>query len=225
MSFRSAITGLGLLFALTLGAAAWADPTEGSQFLKVDPPVATETGDQVEVLELFWYGCPHCYDLEPAINSWIASLPEGTKFRRMPAIFGNPLWEMHARAFYTAEALGVLDRVHEPMFDAIHKHRNRLDNEAAIAELFAQYGVDPAKFKSTFNSSLYVDSKVRRAKTLSKAYGINGVPALVINGKYRTGADAAGGEKEMFEVADYLIAREQEASQLAANAEPAPAAN
>ena len=222
MHFRSAITGFSMLFLLIFGAAALAEPTEGDQYQRVEPPVATETGDQVEVLELFWYGCPHCYHLEPAITPWVASLPEGVVFRRMPAVFGNPLWALHARAFYTAEALGVLDQLHEPLFETINKYKNPLKDEAAIGQLFAQHGVDPAKFRSTFNS-FFVDTKVRRAKALSKDYGISGVPALVINGEYRTAGSAAGGQEEMLQVADYLIARELDASRSAAN--PAAAAS
>lgn len=221
MNLRSAITGFGLLFLISFGASALAEPAEGVEYERVQPPVATETGEQVEVLELFWYGCPHCYHLEPAIKPWIASLPEGVVFRRMPAVFGNPLWALHARAFYTAEALGVLDQLHEPLFETINKYKNPLKDEAAIGQLFAQHGVDPAKFRSTFNS-FFVDTKVRRAKALSKAYGISGVPALVINGEYRTAGAAAGGQEEMLQVADYLIARERDANRLAAN--PAPAA-
>ncbi len=217
MHFRSLITGFSLLFLFSFGAATLAEPIEDEQYQRVEPPVATETGDQVEVLELFWYGCPHCYHLEPALTPWVASLPEGVVFRRMPAVFGNPLWALHARAFYTAEALGVLDQLHEPLFDTINNQKNALKDEAAIGQLFAQYGVDPAKFSSTFNS-FFVDTKVRRAKALSKAYGISGVPALVINGEYRTGGPAAGGQEEMLQVADYLIARELDANRPAAAA-------
>ena len=106
MNLRSSITGFGLLFLISFGTAALAEPAEGVEFERVQPPVTTETGDQIEVLELFWYGCPHCYYLEPVIKPWVATLPEGVVFRRMPAVFGNPLWALHARAFYTAEALG-----------------------------------------------------------------------------------------------------------------------
>lgn len=182
---------------------------EGIDYVKLVAPQPTSDASKIEVVELFWYGCPHCYHLEPLINKWAAALPEDVNFVRMPAIL-NPRWEILARAYYTAELLGVLDQVHEPLFKAIHADKQKFDTEDQIAAFFAAQGVDDKKFRDTFKS-FGVAAKLNRAKQMTQRYGINGVPALVINGKYRTSASEAGSHENMLKVTDKLIAQERAA--------------
>ena len=198
-----------LFFTIALGlqsVAGAADPSAGFEYERVHPSVPTETGDKVEVLELFWYGCPHCYHLEPDLKAWLERKPESAELRRMPAVL-NPGWEVHARAFYTAEALGVLEQMHVVLFDRIQEKKQPLKDEDSLAKVFAEQGVAEEDFRSTFRS-FFVDAKVRRAKDLTRRYGIQGVPSMIVNGKYRTNGTIAGGRKEMMEVVDYLVAVE-----------------
>jgi thiol:disulfide interchange protein DsbA len=206
---------LGLIAGLCLMQAmpAMAGYDEGIEYISIKPPVATDNSSKVEVVEMFWYGCPHCYAFEPKLVAWLKHLPANVEFIRIPAIFPNhPLWELHARAYYTAELLGVLDKTHEALFDAIHKKRQSLFTEDALANFYAKYGVDKKLFKETMHS-FGVQMKVDRAKELSRRYGIDGVPTLIINGKYRTYASITNGEDGMLKVTDYLIEKESKAMQ------------
>jgi thiol:disulfide interchange protein DsbA len=199
---------LGLLlipFSNTL-----AQYTEGVEYERLASPVPTEDASKVEVVELFWYGCPHCYRLEPYLNKWLKTKPANVVFIRVPAVF-RPLWAFHAKVYYTAEVLGVLDKVHEPMFDAMHVQRRKMDTVPEVKALFAKYGVTSEQFDNAFNS-FAVDAKVRRATDLTRRYGIEGVPALVINGKYLTDGVMAHGHDGMLRVTDYLISKESKQS-------------
>lgn len=194
--------------AVTAAEAAKGDFVEGIEYERVVPAQPTEEPGKVEVLELFWYGCPHCYHLEPMLDKWRETLPDDVVFRRMPAIFTNPRWELHARAFYTAEALGVLDQIHRPLFEALHKKQLKLATEDELAGFFAAHGVKEEDFKRTFNS-FYVTTKVNNAKLMTRRYGIDGVPAMIVDGKYRTDGPAAGSQEKMLEVVNFLIAKER----------------
>ena len=198
-----------LFLSLTLftGVTWAANSEEVFAYQEITPSVPTSSGDKIEVVEMFWYGCPHCYAFEPDLNAWKKKLPKDVAFVRVPAIF-NPKWEFHARVYYTAEVLGVLDKVHTPMFDAIHKEHKPMDEPAEVAELFAKYGIDKDLFNRTFYS-FAVNSKVNWARHLTQAYGIDGVPTMIVQGKYRTSASLAGGHKEVLEVVDGLIAKER----------------
>jgi len=180
--------------------------TEGQHYERVTPPQPTASKDKVEVVEMFWYGCPHCYRLEPFVQRWLKTKPANVEFVRLPGVF-RPSWEIHARAYYTAEALGVVDKVHVPMFEAIHEQKRNMDNEAAIMALFKEHGVDEKDFKRVFNS-FAVETKLRRARDMGGRYGANGVPTLIVNGKFRTGAQEAGGNARVFQVVDDLIKQE-----------------
>jgi len=198
------------LFVLQVMPAA-ADYDEGIEYLAIKPPVPTENRNKVEVVELFWYGCPHCFHFEPKLQAWIKKLPANVEFMRIPAVFPNkPLWELHARAYYTADLLGVLDKTHEALFNAIHEERKQLFTEDALADFYAKFGVDKKLFKETMHS-FGVEMKVDRAKELTMRYGIDGVPTLVIDGKYRTFASLTNGEAGMLKVTDYLIQKETKA--------------
>lgn len=179
-------------------------------------PQPTSDASKIEVVELFWYGCPHCYHLEPVLTKWVAELPPDVVFVRTPAILG-PSWEILARAYYAAELLGVLDKIHEPLFKAIHEGKQKFTNEDELAKFFVAQGVDDKQFRDTFKS-FGVAAKLNRAKQMTQRYGLTGVPALIINGKYRTSVGDAGGQEQMLELTDKLIAEERAA------AVPAPAA-
>lgn len=213
-------TALGLILSLLLSpmllpapaqAAAGPEYREGVAYQRVIPPQPTLHSDRVEVVEIFWYGCPHCHRFQPYLERWLKTKPDNVDYIRLPAILRES-WAIHARAFYTAEALGVLDRIHTPLFDAIHKERRRLDTEEALMAFFAEHGVDEERFRKTFHS-FAVDSKVRRARLMTRRYGTEGTPAVIINGKYRTGPGMVNSFEELIKVIDYLVEKETRALQ------------
>ncbi len=179
----------------------------GQHYQEVKPAVATSTAaDKVEVLELFWYGCPHCYAFEPQLQEWLKNKADYIEFVRVPAVFAQN-WEVHARAFYAAQQLGVLDKLNGPMFDAIHKEGRKLGSQEEVTQFFADKGVSAEDFKKAYNS-FDVDTKTRRAIALTREYGITGVPALIVNGKYRSSAQEAGDFATLLKLVDYLAAKE-----------------
>ena len=202
-----------LLFtALVFTQGAWAEENfvEGIDYQLVDPPIRTDNPGKVEVAEYFWYGCPHCFHLEPLMTQWVATLPATAEFVRIPSDFDGR-WGLMARAYYTAQILGVLDRVHEPLFNAIHVQKRHFASEEQLAEFFKEFGVSADDFSKAFHS-FAVESKYRRAVSLTRKSGIDGVPAIIVNGKYRTSATLAGSRERMFKVVDYLIAKEAAAA-------------
>ena len=179
----------------------------------IKPSVATTNPKKVEVVELFWYTCPHCYYFDNNyLKAWLKNKPSNVEFIQMPAVYDlSPNRTVFAKAFYTAEALGVLDKVHEPMFRAIHKEKRRINNPKALRAIFAKYaGVSADDFNMVYNS-FFINMKLRRAKELTKKYGIRGVPAVIVNGKYRLGAQLAGGYDNMMEIINHLIKKEYKA--------------
>lgn len=179
---------------------------EGVHYERIVPAQPTSTGDKVEVVEAFWYGCPHCYRFEPYVERWLRRKPANAEFIRMPAVF-RPSWEPHARAFYAAQLLGVWEKIHMPMFNAIHQQQRPLNNEVALADFFAEHGVDKDEFRKAYNS-FAVDTKVRQAKAMVERYGVTGVPAVIVNGKYRINARTAGSNANMLKVIDFLVEKE-----------------
>jgi len=168
---------LALFLALPLSAAS-----QQPAYTEVNPPQPVESGGKVEVLEFFWYGCIHCYNLEPQLETWLKTLPPDVAFRRVPAVF-NERWAHDAAIFYTLEAMGLLDKLHRPLFDAIHKNRLRTDSEAAFGEWLQKNGVDAKKFMETMKS-FGVQSKAKRAIRLTTDYRIDGTPAMAVHGRY-----------------------------------------
>ena len=207
-----------LLGALLLPAPLWAID-EGIDYAVLQPAQPTETGDQVEVLEVFWYGCPHCWHLEPVLNDWLATKPAGVAFRRMPGT--GPRWEPHARAYYAAESLGKLEAFHEPLFRAMQVQKRRILTEDDLVKFAGEVGIDPDEFRAAYNS-FYVETRVRKAEEMSRRYGIDGVPALIINGKYRTSPSQTGTQDRLVEVLNTLVGREIAAKGAAPVAAPAP---
>ena len=170
-------------------------------------PQPTESSDQIEVVELFWYGCPHCYQLEPVIHKWLESKPEDVRFVRMPAILGAR-WELLAKAFFTADLLDVMDKTHAELFSTIHEKKKKITNEKMLRELFVDLGVSGEDFDKTINS-FAVTIKVNNARMMTRRYGITGVPAVIVNGKYNTSASLAGSNQNMINVINYLVEQER----------------
>ena len=167
--------------------------------------------DKVEVAEIFWYGCPHCYEADPLIKSWAAKLPSDVSFVRLPVMW-NPTTQIHARLFYTAKALNKLDEMHDTVFREFHVNENRLIEESEIEKLFERFGVSSADFQKTFRS-FAVEGQLRRAKDLTARYGVQGVPMMVVNGKFTVTLGPPPGVKgfdEMLAVAAELAERERQ---------------
>ncbi len=201
---------IALLVMAGVAGAAAAEYREGVDYEWVDPPVPTVSGDKVEVVELFWYGCPHCYDFDPYIKRWLMRKPAGVEFLHVPAVF-NKLWGLHAQAFYTAKALGISGELHDALFDAMHQEGRKFPTPASLQLLFAEHGVSKEEFFKTFDS-FAVKSQVKRAVEMTRDYGIDGVPAMIVNGKYRVGASSARSYSEMLKVVDYLVGKEMAAA-------------
>jgi thiol:disulfide interchange protein DsbA len=215
----SALIGATLLPAASLPAAAESFD-EGIDYRLVEQPARAEEGADVEVLELFWYGCPHCWQLEPQIERWLENKPAGASFRRMPAA-ASPRWVPHAKAYYAAEMMGELDRLHKPLFQALHDQRRKVFTDEQIIAFAAEQGIDEEAFRKAYNS-FPVDMQVRKSAELVRRYNIDGVPAIVINGKYVTSATQAGSTGKMFQVVDYLVGEEAKAASAEQVEEGAP---
>ena len=171
------------------------------------PIQPTQTDNKIEVLEVFWYGCPHCYDFEPHIEKWLENIPEDVEFRRMPGIF-NKNWIPHAKAYFTAEKLGVLEKIHNPLFNALHKERKRIYSENELKDFFVAKGVDGGEFTKVFNSS-EIETRFKQAFVMGQRYKITGVPAVIVNGKYMTSGSMTGSYENLLKTIDDLIARER----------------
>ena len=161
-----------------------------------------ENPAKVEIAEFFWYGCIHCYNLEPAIDAWLPKLPADAYFRRIPAVF-NERWAHDAAIYYAFDALGVLDKLHRALFDAIHKDRLKTDNPAALNEWLVKNGVEVTKFEAAMKS-FGVQSKVKRATQLTTGAQIDGTPALMIQGRYTVSVDQGRSREGMLATADTL---------------------
>lgn len=201
---------ISLLLTVLLSHSAVAEIDEGIEYKRVSPAQATITKNKIEVVELFWYGCPHCFHFEPHLNEWLATKPDNVVFYRVPAIF-NANWALHARAFYTAKSLGLFDNgkteFHDAMFNEIHKKKKHMHTKKSLQAFFTGFGISAEDFNNTFES-FSVNTKVNRAESLSKRYQLQGVPTLIVNGKYRTDGPMAGGRKGMIKVLNFLIKKE-----------------
>lgn len=185
------------------------DYKAGVDYTVLEKPIATQTGNKVEVLEFFWYGCPHCFKFEPTIVKWKATLPASAQFIRVPAPL-NPRWMVHTKTFYALEMMDKLDQYHEMIFDALHKERKKLYTEDEIADFLAEKGLDRKLFTETYES-FAVEMRARKALQLGNDYNLNGVPTLTVNGKYVITASQAGSFQGMVDIASYLVNKEANA--------------
>jgi thiol:disulfide interchange protein DsbA len=196
----------GLLMAAgSAQAQQLAVPVEGKDFVKLSTPVAVPTGGKIDVVEFFWYGCPHCYSFEPSLETWLKKLPSDVSFRRVHVAF-SPMHETHAKFYFALEQLGVTETMNKKVFAAFHVQRMRFDKEADIVSFVTQQGIDGAKFTEAFRS-FGVATKVRQAKQLVDGYKIDGVPSIGVHGRWYTAPSLAGGPIPALAVTDYLIGR------------------
>ena len=201
------------LSAAGLGATLWpavaraqGGPVEGRDYVKLSQRQPTQDPKKLEVVEFFWYGCPHCHAFEPALEAWLGKLSADVNFRRMPVAFREVPFVLHQKLYFAIESLGLVGSLHRKVFAAMHIDRNRLDSPEAIGEFVAKNGVDKAKFLDTMNS-FGVQGKARQAAALSAGYKIDGTPALGINGSFYTSGTLAGSNERALAVTDFLLAQ------------------
>jgi len=184
-----------------------AENVAGDDYVILAKSVKTETGDQVEVRELFWYFCPHCYSIEPLVNNWLLTLDSSAQFVRQPAVF--PGWEFGSNFYYVLQQLEELERLHEPLFDAIHRQKLRFSNQEDFVTWLVLNGVDEDQANATYES-FSVQVNLNKAKANTYKYRIQGVPTFIVNGKYLVDTTHAGSQEKIFEVVDYLIQKESQ---------------
>ncbi len=194
---------IALLFASGLGLANAQTYEEGVHYQVLSKPQPVATGENIEVRELFWYGCPHCFEFEPYIQRWQQNKPENAQYVAMPALFRKD-WEFHARSYYTFEALGMIDKLHLPFFEAIHKDRKTFESIEQLTDFTNQHEVDADLVKETFES-FAVETKTRQGKAELPGYEVTGVPAIIIDGKFRTSGQMAGDYEALLKVIDFLV--------------------
>ena len=206
--FSRQLAGAGLGLAAAGWAQAQGGPVEGQHYVRLSTPapVTLPSPDKkIEVVEFFWYGCPHCFTLEPLLESWVKRLPPDVAFRQVPVGFSVP-HQVHQKLYYALEEVGALPALHRRVFSALHQQNLRLNNEADIVAFVGANGVDTAAFTAAFKS-FGVATKANRAKQLSEAYKIDGVPALGVQGRFYTSASLAGSHERALAVTDFLIQR------------------
>ena len=194
-----------LFIALCAGAQA-DDYTAEIDYVVLDKPVKTTTGDKVEVRELFWYYCPHCFRIGPLVKNWLKKIPNTAEFVHQPAVLSER-WVNGAIFYYVLEGLGEVDRLHDALFDAIHVHKTQFLDQADFVDWLVDNGVDEKRANDAFKS-FSVRVKVNQSKVNTTKYKISGVPTFIVNGKYWVDAKQAGGQARLFKVIDYLIEKE-----------------
>jgi len=199
---------LAVFAAAVFSLSALAAPDEafeGHEYTRVKNAQPVATGKKIEVLEFFWYRCPHCFQLEPALNTWLKTLPKDAQVRRVPAVFRDD-WMPGAKLYYTLEQMNLLGSLHPKVFDAYHVESINLNDPAVLGGWIAKQGVDRKKFEGIYNS-FSIQSKATQGARLATTYAITGVPAFFIDGKYATSVSMTGSEARLFEVLDQLIAK------------------
>jgi thiol:disulfide interchange protein DsbA len=196
---------LGAVMMLAAFNAAAVEPQIGNQFDKTAQVIATDNPNKIEVTELFWYGCIHCYQMDPALNAWVKKLPADVVFKRIPGL-PRPDWAPMAKAFYALEDLKLVEKLHTPLFEAVHKQRtlNPTNEAATIDWITKQSGLDKKKVEEAFKS-FSMNNKLNRAAQYFRASGATGVPSLIIDGQFITSSTMAGGNEAALQVADYII--------------------
>lgn len=185
--------------------AATDEAFEGHDYTRLKTPLPVASGKKIELLEFFWYRCPHCFQLEPALNKWLKTLPRDVQVRRVPAVFRDD-WMPGAKLYYTLEQMGQLGRLHDKVFDAYHVENINLNEPGVLGGWIAQQGIDRKKFETIYQS-FSTQSKATQGARLAMSAGISGVPAFVVDGKYSTSVGMAGSEARLFDVLNQLIAK------------------
>ncbi|TAN50844.1 MAG: thiol:disulfide interchange protein DsbA/DsbL [Betaproteobacteria bacterium] len=201
MTRRNTLVALALA---ALGGAGLAQAQQpGTHYTVLKPELPVNAPGKIEVIEFFWYGCIHCYNLEAELEKWQRKLAPDVQFRRVPAIF-NARWGHDAGIYFALEAMGVIDKLHRPLFDAIHVDRLRTDDAKALSAWLQKQGVDAKRFDEVFKS-FGVQSKVRQAQQLTVAYRIDGTPAMAVHGRYTVSPEQGGSQRGVLSVVDYLV--------------------
>jgi thiol:disulfide interchange protein DsbA len=200
---RRDFSALGLLSAVPLLAAAQQKPVDGRHYATLTPRQPTRDPRQVEVIEFFAYSCSHCFAFEPMLDAWQKKLPPGVLFRRIPVAFRKEL-VLHQKLYLAIEALGLVEQLHRKVFESIHVAHDHLGTPAEIASFMAKNGVEPKRFEDTMNS-FGVGSKVQQASRLAEGYGIEGTPAIGVDGRWLTDGSMAGSNPASLAVADHLV--------------------
>jgi len=197
---------LAMMAALLITTTASAENyTAGFEYRSInEQPVADPA--RIQVVEFFWYGCPHCFHFEPYVNRWLSDKPANVDFIQIPAPL-NKSWEIHTKAFYALELMGMQKKVHEKLFEAIHMKKMRLFDEKSLTNFLVKQGVDKDQFKKNLKS-FAVNSKLNKARKMMKDFEVRGVPLLAVNGKYVTSGSMAGGYQQMIDVVKFLVAKE-----------------
>ncbi len=201
----SAVLIAGTLLVLAYAPISHAQKyEEGVHYDTLPQAQPVQTGDKIEVLELFWYHCPHCFSLEPILEDWLEnSMPENAEYVKMPGIFRKSTI-FDARVYYTLEALGVADKMHADVYKEIHVRKNPFKELADLKSLLDKYGISESDFTDTFNSFV-VNTKIDYARAMFSRYEAMGVPTIIVDGKYRASASSAGGFKQLMELTSYLV--------------------
>jgi len=215
---RHMLSSLAAIFMLSLalsqsamGASMW---EKGTHYKELPFPVKTNNPEKIEVVEVFWYGCPHCYEFaKDHLPAWEKQLADDVDFVLLPATFTN--WQTHAKAYFAAEALGVVDTLHKPLFDAIAPNPKKVNSIDSFKKIFVANGVKSEDFDAVFEASGFrkiskVDEAIKKAQEKIRAYRITGVPGLIVNGKYSISVGDAGGYANMLKIANYLISQERQ---------------
>ena len=206
MLYRSLIALMA--FVAMAPAAVAAEWEEGTHYQTLSSPVETQSGDQLELAEVFWYGCPSCYRMQPVIEEWQQNKPEDVNLRHVPASLRGD-WEPHAKAFYAARELGVLDQVHSELFDALAGERRDLSDLDAIAAFFEDQGAADAETVRDAWASFAVDTAMRRGRQFQQGAEVSGTPTLVVEGKYVISVRGAGNYENMLAIAEHLLEKER----------------
>lgn len=205
---RIALLCLALLLAPLAHAQGMLERFQaGNHYFVIDPPQPTTSGDKVEVMEVFSYGCIHCAHFETQVSAWKAKMPAEAAFVYLPHP-GGAAWEMVARAYYASQALGIFDQTHSAFFDAIHVERRPFASLEDVAKWYAEKaGVKEADFLAAARSTS-TNLQINRAKQLIPRLGVEGTPVVIVAGKYRVTAQSAGGYDKLFDIVDFLVAKE-----------------
>lgn len=186
--FRRLALALVVLASIGIAGAQQPGLKAKVDYLPIEPQPVT-TGERIEVIEFFWYGCPHCFNLQPSLEAWLKRKPADVEFKRIPAVFRES-WVAHARLFYTLDALGEVDRLHQAVYQAIHKNKEDLVSANSTADWAARNGIQPARWLGAYNSA-DVERKVEQSKVLQRAYSVSGTPSLIVDGRYLTSSAMA----------------------------------
>lgn len=198
------LVGIVCLVLATLVGAQ--ELREGRDYSVLSPTQPTDAKGKIEVTEFFWYGCSHCFELEPQLQKWLKTLPKDVVFHRVPALFPGDKWLPEVKIYYTLEAMGLAEKLHQDVFDAMHVDRVRLSDEGTLFAWMEKKGVERKKFEETYRS-FAVQSKAQRSKQLSQAHGLDGVPTLVVQGKYKPILGPSSTHADLLAITDKLIAK------------------